>query len=228
MTRFAVARPVSTRKRVRAFNGEGALTALRDAGFGKGLEVFGFNKGQFSFIDLIDACLEFTGPAEATIATWTAADADLRRAAEFLKRGRITKATWIVDYSFETRQPAFCELLRELFGDNSIRTLASHAKFVTLGNAEWNLVLQSSMNLNQNRRIENFWIADDPQLFEEYSSLVADVFALQADTASLGHPPKTRRAELARIGRTAATDPFAEIGSVADMLPSLNPVDKIR
>jgi hypothetical protein len=228
MSRFAVARPVPARKRIRAFNGEGALTALRDAGFGPGLEVFGFNKGQFSFIDLIEACLEFTGPAEAVIATWTAADADLRRAAEFLKRGRITKATWIVDYSFETRQPTFCALLRELFGDDAIRTLASHAKFVTLGNASWNLVLQSSMNLNQNRRIENFWIADDRQLFEDYSALVADVFALQADTASFGHPPKTRRAELARMGKTTTADPFADIGSVADMLPSLTPVDKIR
>jgi len=30
-----------------------------------------FNKGQFSMIDLIGHCLESTGPADVTIATWT-------------------------------------------------------------------------------------------------------------------------------------------------------------
>ena len=53
----AVGRKVTKRSRVRAFNGEGALSCLKSADFGKGREVFGFNKGQFSAIDLLDAAL---------------------------------------------------------------------------------------------------------------------------------------------------------------------------
>ena len=78
---YAVSRPVKSRARIRAFNDETAHQALTLAGWGKDREAFGFNKGQFSIIDLVLAALRFTGPAEATIATWTAADADLRRTA---------------------------------------------------------------------------------------------------------------------------------------------------
>ncbi len=38
-------------------------------GLADGLDVFGFTKGQFSFVDLINAVLDFTGPATVTVAT---------------------------------------------------------------------------------------------------------------------------------------------------------------
>lgn len=212
--RYGISRPVTRRKVVRAFNGEGAHQALESAGFGPRREVFGFNKGQFSFIDIIDAALQYTGPADAVIATWTAADADLRRAAETVKNGRFRSLQWIVDYSFETRQPAFCATMRELFGDETIRTTASHCKFVLLRADAWRVVMQSSMNLNQNKRLENFWIADDPELFDAYSELVADLFAIQKPGAGFGHKPSIRRGELSNLGRPASADPFAGIGSV--------------
>lgn len=213
--RFAVSRPSGRRSVVRAFNGETAERALKDAGFGKGREAFGFNKGQFSFIDLVEAALTYTGPADAVIATWTAADADLRRASEKLRTGQLKSARWIVDYSFETRQPAFCATLRELFGDDAIRTTASHAKFVLLAAAEWRIVIQSSMNLNQNKRLENFWIADCPDLFAAYSELVDDVFKLQAPRDGFGQKPSVRRAEMDTLGRVAKDDPFASVQSGA-------------
>lgn len=200
MSRFAIGRPVRRRSRVRAFNGETASRALREGGFGPGREVFGFNKGQFSVIDLIEAALGHTGPAHATICTWTAANADLKRTAQFMREGRMLSARWLVDYTFETRQPQFCQLLRELFGDEAIRTTACHAKFVLLRAAEWRVVVQSSMNLNQNKRIENFWVCDDPELFAAYDALVSDVFGVQATGEGFGAKPKVRRAELAALG----------------------------
>ena len=62
----------------RCFAGEIAMEALSD--WERGREVFGFNKGQFSSIDLLEAVLRKTGPAAVTIATWTTADADMKRA----------------------------------------------------------------------------------------------------------------------------------------------------
>jgi hypothetical protein len=213
---FAVSRPVKKRSVVRAFNDETAHQALTAAGFGPGREAFGFNKGQFSIVDLILAALRFTGPADATIATWTAADADLRRTAETMRAGLFTSVRWVVDRSFETRQPAFCATMRQLFGDNAIRTTNSHAKFILLSNAQWKLVIQTSMNLNFNRRIENFWVADDPELFATYSELVEDVFRLQAAGSSFGKDNASKaRGQAEAIGRKRSEDPFSGVASAA-------------
>lgn len=212
---FAVSRPVKRRARIRAFNDETAHQALTAAGWGHNREAFGFNKGQFSIIDLVTAALRFTGPVDATIATWTAANADLIRTAETLKLGHFRSVRWIVDRSFETRQPEFCATMRELFGDNTIRTLASHAKFVLLKNDEWSVVIQTSMNLNFNKRIENFWIADDAELYGEFSSLVDEVFINQPAGTSFGEGGKKASAQTNRLGRNKAADPFAPVVSAA-------------
>lgn len=217
MEQFAVSRPVGKRKTVRAFNGETATRALIDGGFGPGRECFGFNKGQFSFVDLIEAVGEFTGPAHTTIATWTAAAADLGRVEMWLARNRLLSVQWVVDYTFETRQPKFCALLRDTFGDECIRTSASHAKFVLMKADGWNVVIQSSMNLNQNKRLENFWVCDDPELFEAYSELVADVFAVQKPGEGFGEKPSVRRSEFGRLGE-GQKPAFYDVRKGSDLL----------
>ncbi len=142
--------------------------------------MFGFNRGQFSSIDLLDAVLSFTGPARCIVATWTAAKADMTRAKEFLESGRITDVRWLVDISFQNRQPELCDLLRHKFGDDAIRALRSHAKFMTVASEDWSVVIQTSMNLNQNKRLESFWVCECPDLYREFTSLVEDVFEIQA------------------------------------------------
>ncbi|ABN75764.1 hypothetical protein [Cereibacter sphaeroides] len=223
MRTFAVSRPTTRKRRVRAFNGETARHALKEAGFDKGRECFGFNKGQFSFIDLLEAALHYTGPGKVTCATWTAADADLRRIAAQMENRLIEQIRWIVDYSFETRQPEFCATMRRLFGDECIRTTASHAKFALVETGEWRLVIQTSMNLNQNKRVENFWIGDDPDLFEAYSELVADIFGIQGPGEGFGQKPGVRKRELQALAREPG--PFDGIGSIGTFGSDLNTFD---
>lgn len=198
---FGVSRPVPVgRTRKRLFQGETAIRALRGCEWGKGREMFGFTKGQFSFVDLIEAATEYTGDVDATIATWTAANADLSRIDNFLKRNRLRSVQWVVDYSFETRQPKFCAQLRETFGDESIRTVPSHCKYVLLSNDDWHVVIQTSMNLNQNARLENFWIADDEELFSEYKAVADELFQTQKPGEGFGNKPSVRRAEFGVFG----------------------------
>lgn len=214
---FGVSRAVKRRTITRSFAGETALQALTESGWGTGRECFGFNKGQFSFVDLIEAAGHWTGPAHATIATWTAATADMSRIDAWLKRQALLSVTWLVDYSFETRQPAFCAQLRETFGDDCIRTTATHAKFVLLKSDDWRVVIQSSMNLNQNKRLENFWIADDADLFDAYSALVSDVFAVQRPGEGFGDKPTVRRAEFGALGEGRKSS-FFEVTKGSDLL----------
>lgn len=147
-----------------------------------GCEIYGLTKGQWSLIDLIEYCLETTGPAELIISTWTAANADIGFANALLTNGRIKSILFLVDFSFPSRQPAYTAALREAFGDGAIRLTKNHAKFVTIRNRDWNLVLRTSMNLNENRRLESFEISDSKAMAEFLEEVVAEVFDAQKGT----------------------------------------------
>lgn len=145
----------------------------------KGCEIFGLSKGQFSLIDIIGHCLKATGPADITLSTWTAANADMGFAYELMREGAIKSLRFVVDFSFPTRQPEYCAALREKFGDEAIRVTKTHAKFVVIRNAEWSIVIRSSMNLNENRRLESFEISDHAGMADYCLDLVEKLFEYQ-------------------------------------------------
>ena len=211
-----VGRAVRKRTVTRAFNGEGALLSLRSAGFGPGREVMGFNKGQFSAIDLLDAILTYTGRAKVVIATWTAAHADVKRAEQFLRTGRAADMAWLVDRSFQTRQPDYCALLRSTFGDDAIRVSSSHAKFMLISEGGWRVVVQTSMNLNHNARLESFWIADDPELFAAYAEIVEECFGMQRAGEGFEESSRGRR-DLEKLGASGASS-FYNVRPGGDLL----------
>jgi hypothetical protein len=145
----------------------------------KGIECYGISKGQFSLIDLITYCLEATGPADVIISTWTAAGADLKFAYKLMTAGQIRSLRFLVDFSFPSRQPAYCAALRETFGDDCIRISKNHCKFVTIRSNAWDLVIRTSMNLNENRRLESFEISDDANMADFLEEVIAELFATQ-------------------------------------------------
>lgn len=108
----AIGRAVTNKSGGFLMRNETAAEALKGAGFGRGREVFGFNQGTFSLIDLIDAAVDYTGSARCVIATWTAAKAEMDHVAAWLTRRRLTSARWMVDRSFLNRQPELCAGLR--------------------------------------------------------------------------------------------------------------------
>ncbi len=166
-------RPVPSGRGVSLEPSVSAVRALD--GLSRGHEVFVMTFGQFSLIDALWALLRKTGAADVSLATWTAAGADVTRAEQFVRDGSIRRMRWLVDKSFEKRQPAYCATLRGLFGDDAIRTTRSHAKFATIRNDEWDLVIRTSMNLNSNPRLETIEVSDDPALADFIDS-VFDVF----------------------------------------------------
>jgi len=152
-----------------------------------GCEVYGLARGQYSLIDLVEYILGFTGPAELVISTWTAAGADIDYALRLRDDGRVLSILWLVDSSFPVRQPGYCAAMRERFGDAAIRVTKNHAKFVLIGNDEWHVVLRTSMNLNENKRLESWEVSDDAGLHAYLAEVVAGLFAaptpLDADGA---------------------------------------------
>lgn len=152
--------------------GENALRAI-----GKiypNMEIFGLTKGQFSIINIIEEVLKQTGVANVIISTWTAANAEIQKAESFLQNKLINQIHFIVDRSFKTRQPKYCKMLEAKFGD-VISTTNSHAKFVLIENDKWKIVIRTSMNLNENKRIENFEISDDEKLLNYLKEISKEI-----------------------------------------------------
>lgn len=144
-----------------------------------GVEVFGFTSGEFSLIDVLSAVLRRKPGAGLVVSTWTAAGADMEHVNEFVGSGLVGSARWIVDRSFQNRQPKLCDALRARFGDEAIRVQRVHCKFALIENDEGGVVIQTSANLNKNMRIENVSVSSCPVFFDAYSGLVEQIFETQ-------------------------------------------------
>lgn len=168
------AEPGSRIRMVRAAKTVGAAQAIGPVV--PGLEVYVLTFGQFSLIDALHYLVEQTGPADVDVSVWTAAHADLTRSAALLEQSSIRRMRWVVDRSFEARQPSFIARMRQLFGDGAIRVTASHCKFVAIRNEQWNLAVRTSMNLNENPRLENIEVSDDSGLCGFLTGVVDSIF----------------------------------------------------
>lgn len=155
------------------------ITNARDAlsDFGRGLETYCLTFGQFSLMDAVEAILEKTGPANVAISTWTAGNADISRSAAHLHDGNIRSMRFVADCSFGQRQPGYLAELVRLFGSDAIRTTRTHAKFVVITNDEWAVAVRTSMNLNENPRLECIEVSDDPALAGFLLRVVDEIFA---------------------------------------------------
>lgn len=158
-----------------------------------GMEVYGFTKGQFCCINILEHVLAQTGPADVVICTWSAASGDIRAAHQMLKLGNIKSLKFIVDFSFKSRKPQFCQELIETFGEDSIRVTSIHAKFMTVKSENYNLVIRTSMNLNFNPRFENFEISDDANMLIFMNGVVDDIWDTQARHDGFISPSKGKQ-----------------------------------
>jgi len=193
--RAAVKRRIIEARKSNAYDAIGTLEP--------GCELFILTHGQFSLVHALKAILDQTGPANVALSTWTAADADLSTAADMMGRSGIRTMRFIVDRSFLTRQPSYCNKMRRLFGDQCIRTTRTHAKFATITNDEWNIAIRTSMNLNSNPRLENLEISDDEGLCSFLVGQVDDIYSDQdAGTFDGELPP---------------VDPAINIGTVSEV-----------
>jgi hypothetical protein len=78
------------------------------------------------------------------------------------------------------RCPQLAAEIRAKFGHDAIRVTKTHAKFCTITNNEWQVALRSSMNLNQNPRLESFQVGHDPELCVFLSGVMDEIWQRQA------------------------------------------------
>ena len=209
--------PRKRRANFRLYKVGNAHHALQD--FDKHRETVCYTFGQFSLVDVIAALLDRTGPARVDICVWAVGAADLQRTKRITAGGRATRLRWVLDQGFESRTPHYLEQMRQLYGDEQIRTIRAHAKFVLIANDEWQIVVRTSMNLNQNTRFEHLDVVDDPDLHRWHEQIVDGIFEREkaGDYSSKGMTditgvPETNPATPVELGiaqtGTAATGKF--------------------
>ena len=145
-------------------------------GFGHGMDIVCLTLGQFSLLDLIQATLELTGPANVSIATWAIGLADMEGVKRLANGGPIRSIRFLMDSGLEKKGQASSVMIAEEFGDNQIRTTRSHNKFVIIENDDWHVVITTSMNLNANPRCEQFEMTDDPERCALFAAYVDALF----------------------------------------------------
>lgn len=142
----------------------------------KNMEYHCLSIGQFNLIDIVEDVVKKIGPCDVDLAVWTAANSNLQKAFDFVERKEIKNMRWMFDPSFKSRQPKYVATLRSLFSNEAVRTIPTHAKFILLYNDNWSIIIQTSMNLNQNKRLESFTVIEDEELVNFYKQFVDDVF----------------------------------------------------
>lgn len=162
------------------------VAAQSIADFDHDTTVSGLTYGQFSLIDLVQATLGITGPADVVIATWSSGFYDLEAAKHFAEDGRIRSIRFVMDSGRQKRGQAGVTDVTELFGEDSVITVRTHAKFVLVSNEEWSVVITSSMNLNRNIRTEQFEMTDDPEKFAMFADFVDVAFDEAPESGSFG------------------------------------------
>ena len=149
------------------------------SGLDKQTEIYGFTKGQFSLIDIIEAALKITGPADLTVSTWAAAKTSVNRILDFVNSGQCPSARWLIDLTLQRRLPELTKSIRDTFGNDAIRVGQNHAKFFMLRNTEWSIICLTSMNLNHNPRFENFLIRHDVPMCDFHTQIFDEIWKNQ-------------------------------------------------
>lgn len=143
----------------------------------KGETTFILTFGQMALMDALLVILAQSGPASVDVSTWTISDSDIAQLSELVSEGKITNLRMIVDCSFPARQPIFERMLRDEIGDDAIRVIKTHAKFIVVRGPKLDVVVHASMNMNRNPRLENMEICEDESFAEFFTEIVDSIFA---------------------------------------------------
>lgn len=173
----------------------------------QGCEIFGLTKGDFSMIDILRHIAKEIGPCRIDIGTWTAAAAEIKQAFAMLEDKNIVTMRWLVDRSFPARQGKYFRSLLDKFGQDSVRLARFHAKFILLENDNFSVAVRTSMNLNENKRIEFYEISEGSPIGGYLKEIVNYHFSAPPEDSyaafkdfDFAKPTAAKQPEQARLG----------------------------
>lgn len=186
---YSSPRAQARRRKILFIRDANAAEALAD--FDQETDVVGLMTGRFGLIHLLRHLFTITGPGNLTVSSWRLYAKDVDHVLKTLAAGRLLSARWLLDSTFQHRQPLEANQIREKFGRSALRVTRNHAKFLLLGTPDrrWTITIKTSANLNQNPRLEHFDITNDPNLFDFLNQIVDGIFS-QDDFSRIARFPR--------------------------------------
>ena len=146
-----------------------------------GDSVFGVTRGQCSLVDFCIAAMDKVGaPVDVSFFTWVVAEYELGFFQSLIDDGRITGFRLVCDHACLTHRPGFVESVLERFGSDSVRLSATHAKIAMIRGPGGDILIRGSMNLNQNRKLEQFDATMSFELCEWFETVMTEIWELGA------------------------------------------------
>lgn len=123
---------------------------------------------EFSTHELIGHLLTQTGPSAVRISSFSISEIAIRNFFRLQESRQITQLSCLFDFSVKRHKLGLL-----FFASNvasCIRLTKVHAKLIFIDNEEWNLVVVTSANLNNNDKKEVGIIITSPELYSFYST----------------------------------------------------------
>lgn len=178
LVRCAPAKRFSSRIKNAGVTGDEAsmlISGLRE----EGDSVFGITRGQCSLVDFCIAAIDKVGaPADVSFFTWVVAEYEMQYFQSLLDDGRITGFRLVCDHACLTHRPGFVESVLERFGPDAVRLSATHAKIGMVRGPGGDILIRGSMNLNQNRKLEQFDLSMSCDLCDWFETVMDEIWEI--------------------------------------------------
>lgn len=132
-----------------------------------------FNHGKFSIYDVIEYILSVTGKADLKITSFSVSEEAVRRFLYFMDDDLLSSAQFIFDHSTSRNKMSLMLFISKSF---EVRLSNNHTKIILIKNDEFNIVISTSANLNQNTRHENGFVSTDERTYEIFERYFDKVF----------------------------------------------------
>jgi len=121
--------------------------------------VFFMTKGAWNNIRLIEYLLQYSGPAEVFLSTWSISEEAIRNLVSWKGSGLITGLTVVLDEGVRNRKPEICQQAIAAFPQ--LKFAKCHAKVAVIMGAQRVFTLMGSANFTRNPRRETGIIITD-------------------------------------------------------------------
>lgn len=145
---------------------------------------FVLSMGRFSLTEVIAHCIAEAGPVDLRLSVFAASGAEIDYLWRLVNSDLVRSVRLIVDQGLDARHHVYMAALRYRFGEETIRYCDTHAKFHTIRGDSVDLAVRGSMNLQENRGMEQIEVEDNTELCEFIDAAFDGLFAAKSPLAA--------------------------------------------
>jgi hypothetical protein len=150
------------------------LTPVEQAGaavaeMARGLHLFGFSKGQYGLLDLVEAVLLQVGRAELSLCVPALDARSIERLAGFRGEGLINRCLLALDHAYPGSREGrkLRQAIEEAVGEVMVRVIRHQCRFALLAAGEWRVTILTAMPLTRSARLSHWSLHESRAIYEE-------------------------------------------------------------